>query len=339
MTATGPIMPLHHFLQDTGLVLAETRISADGTANRIWVVKDREDTRHTFYAVSRSSFRAADLHLGLIERKPGQAPELPLLIVADTITPVARKKATEWGASYIDLQSGYGCIGGESYGRMPQASRPQSRRRRVWTDEGLLRLILLSQAPQGQKELAGILQTHQPAISRSFKRLREAIGIDNFYREEDRNKILAYLIEQTDTSTPIATFWKKKSPLIEQVQSAYTFLERNGVNVAVGELIAADRYFPWKNPQMGVLYSSATQDLEDIGFVETTEDKATLRLVMPKDPTLLKTATWWSNRSNFEGMVYTDPVQTYLDLQKSEESDTRESAERLRQLLIQGWNR
>lgn len=339
MTATAhPITPLHHFLQDAGLVLAETRASADGTANGIWVVEDWENTRHTFYAVPRSFLRAADLHPGLMERKTDdRTPELPLLIVADSMTPAARKKATELGASYIDLQSGYGRIGKGSYGRMPQQPRPQRRRRKVWTDEGLLRLVLLSQPPQEQAELAEILQTHQPAISRSFKRLREAVGIDNFYGEEARHKILTYLVEQADTSVPLATFWMKKAALAEQVRSAYTFLEKNGGNVAVGGLIAADRYAPWKNPQTGVLYSSATRDLEGLGFVETTEDKATLRLVMPKDPTLLKTATWWSNRSAPGSMVYTDPVQTYLDLQKSEETDTQESAERLRQLLIRGW--
>lgn len=260
---------------------------------------------------------------------PASGEKLTPLIIAPKATPDAERAALE-GTISLFTASPYRLIYRQKIWGESQRRLVSPRKKITWTQAAIIRMSILSSEPLTQLEISDTLGLSQAAIAKATKSLYEKHNISlGPQRRENSKNLLSFLERAYPSNLVINTYWKSSGPLLDQAkQTIKAYSHQQLWSLITGE-VAADYYAAWKIPETAELYAEGPLDLENYGFLEVDPESSTLQVKIVKDPTLIATARWWCNYTYQSELLYVDPVATYIDMHRSDSSDTREGSEKL----------
>ncbi|MGV3016266.1 helix-turn-helix domain-containing protein [Rothia sp. 88186D007BW] len=336
---------IHGFLQEIGSVLLQASAYPQQPRNhshQLWKLElpsNRTVTfsTHLFETVGASQMLQLTSLEGPNHYNKSDNDTSPCLVIASTITAKAREQLIRTGSSYIALHQGSAYLDGTFYQQKHAVSSSGKTPRPLpWNLYALARFIIFSPTIPHQQEIADILNTTQPTISRTFSLLRHNLKqFDSSTSLTQKSNLLSWLEHVYPTKHDFTIYWSSSAPLAQQIKTVQKVLSATGTPSAVAGVAASDMYSPWKHPQTGLILTSKITDFEEEGFFESSPEKATMQISIPADPTRFTTAQWWSDESGLPG-IYTDPVDTYLTLLRSKEADIREAAQILKTKILEG---
>lgn len=340
-----PKYTIHGFLQEIGSVLLEASAFPQQPLNhthQYWMLelpnsKTVAFSTHIFETVGAAQAHQLAPYESHSHRSVGGDETSAILVIASTITPRACEHLIQTGSSYIALDQGSAYLDGTFYGKksIPQNSQ-KGHRPRSWNLYALARIHILSPQTPSQQELADILNISQPTVSRTYNLLRHTLKqYDDSASTTHKSDLLRWLEFAYPSRHDLVTSWFSPAPLVQQIKTIRQVLSSADISSAVAGVVAGDMYSPWKHPQTCLVLASKVTDLEEEGFFESSPEKATMQISIPADPTRFATARWWSQESELPG-IYTDPVDTYLTLACSKESDIREATQILKTKILEG---
>lgn len=272
----------------------------------------------------------------------GRHPEHRLLVVTPRTTPHLRTLADEGSVDVIAVDEDLLVFSGTRYDVPATAPEPSSgarrgRGRRPWVRWAAERLLLLSDRPRTQAQLAAELGVTQQAVSHALRRhpLVRRTGVG--WIADPRTRLLDKFLAQYPGPGGASTHWYGLDPPVRQSAAATAFCTERGIDVVTGGDVAADVYAPWRLPARAVLYAAEFVDLTEAGFSPATEDTGTLTITVPADPTLRRTANALTTEGGPAGVV--DPLVALHELTHSPDPDAGEAAAHLRTAIEENIHR
>ncbi|QHF25497.1 hypothetical protein GTU73_16850 [Rathayibacter sp. VKM Ac-2804] len=199
--------------------------------------------------------------------------------------------------------------------------RPAVPRRVPYARFALLRALIRTREPRSQTELAAECGVSQMSIS---KLLRAdpllAERTEHGWTARDPQALIRRFLAEYPGPGGLSQYWYSVRPVVEQAELAAAA----GVPALLSGDTAADLLAPWRIPRSAVLYTDRGLALESVGFAETDSREATLRVVIPRDPTIRATAAAWT-----PGGRTVDPLLTAWDVLASGGADADDAVDRL----------
>ena len=273
----------------------------------------------------------------LRDRHPGSR----LLVVTSRTTPHLRALAADGILDVIAVDEELLVFSGTRYDvptTDPTPAGPRrGRGRRPWVRWAIERLLVLSDRPRTQAELAAELGVTQQAVSHALRQHPLVCRTGDGWTTESRAGLLDRFQAEYPGPGGASTHWYGLDDPVRQAADATRFCTKNGIDVLAGGDVAADLYAPWRLPVRAVLYVPEFVDLTAAGFSPATADTATLTITVPADPTLWRTATTLTTEGGPTGVV--DPLVALHDLTHSPGPDAGEAAAHLRTAIEENTHR
>ena len=286
-----------------------------------------------------------------------------LLLIAPSFSNSARDEIERHGWSWIILPD-VGAVRGELRlpGRSPVVvgaerssdadgtARVAARGRRPWQRFAIIRHLLLGQT-WTQASLMEVCRVTQPRVSQVLKGLladglvarvsSTAEGSARWYVSDYGRLFDHWLSEYPGPGGAAPTYWYGLNQLDEQVMAAMALLERERPTrwdppspVASGDA-AADFIAPYRRSQLAVLYSPWGADLRRAGLTPAPEEAASLKLVVPTDPSVWPHLMDDRSKELAPNAPFplADPMQVAWDLQESGRVDADQAVRAVRRVL------
>ena len=200
--------------------------------------------------------------------------------------------------------------------------------RAPWARFGLLRTFALSPKPRTQAELAKSLWITQAAVSQNLATLKHLIEkTKGGWRAKEFDLVAKEFLDTYPGAGGVERYWYSIDPVPQQVKRVAA--ERPEA-ILSGDF-AADLLAPWRMPDLGVFYSNSDLQLQKLGFISTTLDKATLIEIIPADRTI------WPLSQKRDGRLLADSLLVASDMKRSKGVDSTEAIERLLTKLRKDW--
>ncbi|MFD3812484.1 hypothetical protein [Rhodococcus sp. NPDC058639] len=328
MKATAPVLTdAVELLRRAGIRIASGSLHEldltlpDGRAVSTTVhVRRRPPTPHTLTALFNTPTPA---------RRP--------LIVTPHATAHLRSLASAGEVDVIAPDEDLLVFGGIRYPATPEAApRPASsvtpvRGRKPWTRWAIERLLLLTDQPMPQRELAAALDVTQQAVSLALRQCRHIRRTPAGWVADSREALLEDYLADYPGPGGATTYWYGVDPVLAQAATAVEFCTDRDVTVLLSGDAAADVYAPWRLPAQAVLYVPEFVDVATAGFGPATAEEHTLAVTVPADPTLWRTAA-----AAGEPALLADPLIAVHDVLHSSGADAHEAAEHLLAAIKKG---
>jgi hypothetical protein len=201
----------------------------------------------------------------------------------------------------------------ETKAKLPSSRAP-------WAKFALLRSFALNPRPRTQADLAESLGITQAAVSQNLATLKDLVEkTSTGWRAQEFDLVLSEYLESYPAHSGIERYWFGIEPVGQQVSKV---LSERPEAVLSGDF-AADLLAPWRMPNFAVFYSRSGLNLQELGFIETTQDRATLVEITPLDQTI------WQLAKEHKGRLLADPLIVAHDMKRSKGVDTPEAIEHL----------
>lgn len=224
--------------------------------------------------------------------------------------------------------------GREVLGTQDEARAATKRRRRgplPWVKWAVMRSLLVAKEPVSQKELSAVLGVTQQAVSLALTQIGCERG-EFGYKVRDRRTLLAKWMDEYRDDGAHEFGWRSPQPVAAQVDRTYGEAIRQSVRPLISGEVAAEARAPYAVSQVGLIYVSAPIDLSGLRFVPVPLEAATLRIRIPRDPTV------WAVRAfdaHADGKLSTvDWPLIYSDLLATGGSRATAAAEHLARLCL-----
>lgn len=209
-----------------------------------------------------------------------------------------------------------------------EQDKAQSPRAR-WARFGLLQAFALSPEPRTQAALANSLWITQAAVSQNLANLKHLIEkTRGGWRAKEFDLVTKEFLETYTGAGGVERYLYSIEPVPEQVKRVAA--ERPEA-ILSGDF-AADLLAPWRMPDLAVFYSKSDLELQKLGFISTSKDKATLVEIVPADRTL------WPLAQKKDGRLLADSLLVAYDMKRSKGVDTPEAIEHLLKKLRKDWH-
>ncbi|MBF0660087.1 MULTISPECIES: hypothetical protein [unclassified Rhodococcus (in: high G+C Gram-positive bacteria)] len=290
------------------------------TRSTIVRVRRRPPTPHTLTALRKTPI-----------------PARHLLIVTPHATPHLRTLALDGEVDVIAPGENLIVLGGTRYPVAPEsAPRPASaghpaRGRKPWTRWAIERLLLLTDQPMPQRELAATLDVTQQAVSLALQQCPHVHRTPAGWVADSREALLEDYLADYPGPGGATTYWYGADPVLAQAATAVEFCTDRGVTALLSGDAAADVYAPWRLPAQAVLYVPEFVDVATAGFGPASAEAHTLAVTVPADPTLWRTAA-----AAGEPALLADPLIAVHDVLHSSGADAHEAAEHLLAAIKKG---
>ncbi|QIN29138.1 hypothetical protein EW640_07535 [Brevibacterium luteolum] len=200
-----------------------------------------------------------------------------------------------------------------------------------WVRWAVMRSLLATSEPVSQRELSGVLGVTQQAVSLALTQIDCDRG-ESGYSVRDRSTLLAKWMEEYRDDGAHEFGWRSPQAVATQVDEAYGEAIRQSVRPLISGEIAAEARAPYAVSQVGLIYVSAPIDLSGLRFVPVPLEAATLRIRIPRDPTV------WAVRAfdaHADGKLSTvDWPLIYSDLRAAGSSRVTAAAEHLARMCL-----
>ncbi|NQX16456.1 hypothetical protein [Rathayibacter sp. VKM Ac-2857] len=207
--------------------------------------------------------------------------------------------------------------------------RPAVPRRVPFARFALLRTLVRSREPRTQAELAAECGVSQMSISKLLRADPPlAERTEHGWTARDPQALVRHFLAEYPGPGGLSQYWYSLRPVIEQGERALM----TGLPALLSGDSAADRLQPWRVPRLAVVYADRGLPFEPVDFTESDSREGTLRVTVPKDPTIRATATAW-----YPNGRTVDPLIAAWDLRTSEGPDAEEAADRLLRRETKAW--
>lgn len=302
-----------------------------------------------FNLLRRAGVRVADGNLNVLDlvfpetglrrlkvtARPGE-PDPGYLTVLRRATPEALEAAMRNGLDVVSLDppqvihDGRLLIEPEPVVQLPSATHGKP----AWGRWAVLRSLVLAQAPMSQKMLAEISGGSQQAVSQALGHFRNMLVHTNAgYLPMDVKGLVDMWLRDYPGPGGAQTYWYGLDPVTEQVDEAAKLAHELEIEALPTGDAAADKYAPWRLPQVAELFIDEAVDFSVAGFSPADKDTATMVATIPADTTIARVAQWvaaegiWHERGT-EPLA--DPMIVLWNLLHSEGPDAVEAADVLR---------
>lgn len=226
---------------------------------------------------------------------------------------------------------------GELWHNGKQVSPPRSKRvnlaqpaRAPWARFGLLRALAMSSTPRTQTELGSSLWITQAAISQNLATLRHLVEKTKAgWRAKEFDLVAQEFLENYPGPSGFERYWYGTEPVPKQVAK----IASSRRSAILSGDFAADQLAAWRIPDLGVFYSESDLKLDELGFISTQKERATVIEIVPFDRTVFALAR------EVNGLKLADPLTVSYDMRRSEGADTPEAIEHLLDELKAEWAR
>lgn len=329
----------------------------DGTIDLL-LAADREP--------ARVQVKAWDRPVGpsVIARLASNRPKTPILIIAPSLSLEVRRTIEALGWSWITHPSNgpiSGRLGLPGYqpteigsNTAKSSSKPTllTRGRKPWQRHAIIRHLLLG-GEWTQSELVEVCEVTQPRVSQVLKELTRiglvsrnrqlgATGPSSWVAMDRASLIDSWLQTYPGPGGAAPTYWLGLDNIGEQAQTAWKYIDqtlgKSGVSrgpVVSGDS-AADFIAPYRRSQLAVIYSPRGVDLTPAGFTPSPRHNASLKLVIPTDPSV-----WPDPRDDPSSALapnapfpLADPLQVAWDLLRSSTPDADQAAGAVTRALL-----
>lgn len=207
----------------------------------------------------------------------------------------------------------------------------------AWGRWAVLRSLVLAQTPMTQKLLAEASGGSQQAVSHALKHFRNLlVHTDKGYLPLNVKGLVDLWLEEYPGPGGAQTFWYGLDSVIEQVDEAVDLARELEIEALPTGDAAADRYAPWRLPQVAELFVDEWVDFTVAGFSPADKETATMVATIPADPTIARLAKWvaaegvWPESGT---SVLADPLVVLWSLLHSAGPDAAEAAVVLRSAI------
>jgi len=246
--------------------------------------------------------------LRILTRPPGPAQvakaasdasgaQLPGLLIAPKASPAAQHAALHAGMSLLLAPDSIGQLtrghlitptGGLLTLNETNAT-PVRRGRRPWATIAIATYLLEGNAST-QDALAGRAGVSQARTSQILHALQRWVQrTDRGWTATDTAGLTQWLAEQPPPGRTATTWLGLDDPAPTATRVA-AWLTARHVGYAISGDVAADLLAPWARPTRGLVYVEQALDLTPLGLTPAPPDAATLELVVPDDPFVLRDA-------------------------------------------------
>lgn len=246
--------------------------------------------------------------LRILTRPPGPAQvvkvaadasteHLPGLLIAPRASPAAQHAALRAGLSLLLAPDRVGQLtrghlitpSGDLLTLHETAAIPVRRGRRPWATIAIATYLLEGNAST-QDALAGRAGVSQARISQVLHALERWVQrTDRGWTATDPAGLTQWLAEQPPPGRT-ATTWLGLDDPAPAATSVAHWLTAQNVSYALSGDVAADLLAPWARPTRALVYVDQALDLTPLGLTPAPPDGATLELVVPDDPYVLRDA-------------------------------------------------
>lgn len=201
------------------------------------------------------------------------------------------------------------------------------RGRPSWGRHALMRVLLFSDEPRTQVELAAQIGTSQAAVSKALKDWMGTVEKANGrWRAVEPERLWDRFLDTYPGPGGITESWYSLDPIIKQAEDA----QATSPDVLLSGDAAADTIAPWRVPRKALVYAKKGLPLARAKFAEAARDEASLEVVIPADPTIWATAAAWSAHPRT-----VDPVLAAWDVRRTGGPDAGEAIDRLARRVLQ----
>ena len=223
--------------------------------------------------------------------------QLPGLLIAPKASPAAQHAALRAGMSLLLAPDSIGQL---TRGHLisPTAgpltlhettATPVRRGRRPWATIAIATYLLEGNAST-QDALAGRAGVSQARISQVLHALQRWVQrTDRGWTATDTAGLTQWLAEQPPPGHTATTWLGLDDPAPTATTVAHWLTAQN-VSYALSGDVAADLLAPWARPTRALVYVNQALDLTPLGLTPAPPDAATLELVVPDDPYILRDA-------------------------------------------------
>jgi hypothetical protein len=246
--------------------------------------------------------------LQILTRPPGPAQvvqaaadastqHLPGLLIAPKASPAAQHAALRAGLSLLLAPDSIGQLtrghlvtpSGDLLNLAETTATPPRPGRRPWATIAIATYVLEGNAST-QDALAGRAGVSQARISQVLHALKRWVQrTDHGWTATDTPGLAQWLAEQPPPGRT-ATTWLGLDDPAPTATSVAHWLTAQDVSYALSGDVAADLLAPWARPTRALVYVDQALDLTPLGLTPAPPDAATLELVIPDDPYVLRDA-------------------------------------------------
>ena len=226
-----------------------------------------------------------------------RAAQLPGLLIAPKASPAAQHAALRAGLSLLLAPEGIGQLTrghlitptGDLITLQETSPTPVRRGRRPWATIAIATYLLEGNAST-QDALAGRAGVSQARISQVLHALERWVQrTDRGWTATDAAGLTQWLVEQPPPGRTATTWLGLDDPAPTATRVA-AWLTAQHVRYAISGDVAADLLAPWARPTRALVYVDQALDLTSLGLTPAPPDAATLELVVPDDPYVLRDA-------------------------------------------------
>lgn len=263
----------------------------------------------------------------------------PLLIVTTRITEFLRTSAQQCLLDVIDVHNDVAIIAGTTFtlgqtDNQPKPLTSSARGRKPWVRWATERLLLLTDEPMTQAGMAAALSVTQQSVSLALRAHRYARRTVDGWRVQDKSAQLQEHLLEYPGPGGASTYWFELESPVQQAEHTGKFAAQLRVPALHSGDVAADAYAPWRMPRTATVYTSEILNFTSAGFTPASLHDYTLKVTVPVDATMWKTAAVTSTTRTH--LTLADPVIALHDLLLSPGTDAIEAAARLRDAIVEG---
>jgi hypothetical protein len=225
------------------------------------------------------------------------AAQLPGLLIAPKASPAAQQAALRAGLSLLLAPDSIGQLTrghlitptGDLITLQETSPTPVRRGRRPWATIAIATYLLEGNAST-QDALAGRAWDTPARTSQVLHTLQRWVQrTDRGWTATDTAGLTKWLLEQPPPGRTATTWLGLDDPAPTATRVA-TWLTAQNVSYALSGDVAADLLAPWARPTRALVYVDQALDLTPLGLTPAPPDAATLELVVPDDPYVLRDA-------------------------------------------------
>lgn len=240
---------------------------------------------------------------------------LPGLLIAPKASPAAQHAALRAGVSLLLAPDSIGQLtrghlitpSGALLTLAETTATPVRRGRRPWATIAIATYLLEGNVST-QDALAGRAGVSQARISQVLHALERWVQrTDRGWTATDTAGLTQWLAEQPPPGRTATTWLGLDDPAPTATTVAH-WLTAQHVSYALSGDVAADLLAPWARPTRALVYVDQALDLTPLGLTPAPPDAATLELVVPDDPYILR-----DSRPHPSDLVIAHPWRVWTD--------------------------